>query len=278
MDKISAILGVLLLLAGTTGLTLATEGGQPTPAEFRDLVRQYQEAGKQPVGKRLRPAVNQQGVEQFNRAVTLQSKKGASAGDLKEAARLYQAAAAAGIPQASTNLALLYLEGKGVKKDVKRAIALLNNASGKYDIQADLVLARLYLLGKEVKGDEKKGEWHLNRAARAGNQNAIKALAEYREWKKNEMALKEYQELMKKVQQNQFKPQTTTPLPPTTAPEQTADSPLKPQPSAPQFPVIPGQLFLGGKSSFSSALPMPQARPVVNKVPTGDSALPQPAK
>jgi len=190
---------ILTLLTFSADGLCAAENRVPTPEEFKPLIRQYNASGTfiAPQPTRHIP----KSVEQFNRAVTLHTGKNPSARDLKEAAVLYQAASEAGMPQAETNLALLYLEGKGVKKDVRKALALLNAASAKNNSQADIALARLYLIGKDVPKDEKKAESLLNKAAKVGNQNAVKMLAEYKEWKKkNDLAMKQYQDLMKQVQ------------------------------------------------------------------------------
>ena len=133
-----------------------------------------------------------------------------------------------------------------MKKDVKKALSLLNTASKKNIPQADVALARLYLTGKDVKRDEKKGEWHLDKAAKTGDQNAKKMLADYKEWKKKtDLAMKQYQEILKKAQFNQIKPQVSSvpPLPPITAAQPPTGLPFQPAP----FPVIPGQAYLGGK-------------------------------
>lgn len=232
----SALPKVLMLLFYSGGLALAAETRVPTPEEFKEQVRQYNESGRFPGSQPARPvrAPVPLAVEQFQRAVSLHSKRNAIPSELKEAASLYQAASDAGMPQASANLALLYLEGKGVKKDAKKAVSLLNMASKKNIPQADMMLARLYLTGKDVKRDDKKGEWHLNKAAKTGDQNAVKMLAEYKEWKKkNEQAMKQYQELLKKAQIEMDKSR--------------ASSITAPQPPLPwaQFPVIPGQAYLG---------------------------------
>lgn len=239
-----------LLLTSATLLSAAESARIPTPEEFREQVKQYNQRSVTAHGQNVR---QQKGVEQYNRAVTLHSKKNASAAELKEAAQLYQEAANAGIIQAEVNLALLYLEGKGLKKDVKKGQALLNAAAKKGEPQADLALARLYLSGKEVKQDEKKGEFHLNRAAKSGNQSAVKMLADYKEWKKkNAQAMKEYQEVLKRAQLNQAasqsvaKPQIT----PQIKPAVTLQELLHPAPTELRLPVLPGYAYLGANPLF----------------------------
>jgi TPR repeat protein len=272
MPKISATLStavITMTLLSFAPLSSA-ENRTPTPEEFKELVRKYNESGASPVLQR-QPQLPK-GAEEFNRAVALHTKKNPSAKELKEAAALYQTALDAGIVQASTNLALLYLDGKGVKKDVKKALTLLNSASAKNETQADLTLARLYLNGTDVKRDEKKGEALLNKAAKTGNPNATKMLADYKEWKKkNELAMKEYQELMKKMQLTQVKPGGTSLQPLQIMPQ---------PPAALQFPVIPGYAYVSDRKpsmpNFLAPQPQKPLQPL-NILPQG-GATPPPLK
>lgn len=283
MRRITGVLltNALMLLACSAGYVHAAETHVPTPEEFREQVRQFNESGEYLERQRMRPvpAPASKAVEQYKRAVSLHTKKGASSSELKEAASLYQAASDAGIPQASTNLALLYLEGKGVKKDVKKALSLLNMASKKNIPQADIALARLYLTGKDVKRDEKKGEWHLDKAAKTGDRNAKKMLTDYKEWKKKtELAMKQYQEILKKAQVTMGKPQVTSmpPLPTNIAPQPPAGLPFQPTP----FPVIPGRAYLGMNQTSTPIVssPSPRSAPDVTVVPTGNTVVSQPVK
>ena len=271
----------LMLLACSAGYVPAAETRTPTPEEFRELVRKYNESGNIR-GQSTRPVTTQQSkaFEQYSRAVTLHTKKDATPSELKEAASLYQAASDAGMTEASNNLAMMYLEGKGVKKDVKKSLALLNAASKKGVTQADIMLARMYLTGKDVKMDEKKGAFHLNKAAKTGNPNAVKNLAEYLEWKKkNEQAMKQYQELLKKAQLHQIKPQVSSPTPLSviTIPQPSTALPLQPAPEPP-FSVIPGNSYFSVTQPFTPAVTAPQSAPVVNVVPKRDATDSQPEK
>jgi hypothetical protein len=258
------VLITIMTLLAFSAADLLAENRVPTPEEFKEMVRQHNESGKSIAPQPARQVPK--AVEQFNRALALHTKKGASAHELKEAATLYQAASEAGLSQAATNLALLYLEGKGVKKDVKKALSLLHSASAKNDAQADIALARLYLTGTDVKKDEKKGESLLTKAAKGGNQNAVKMLAEYREWKKkNEKAMKEYQDIMKQLQAQQNKQRTIPPL-----------QLMPPQsPATIPYPVIPGYEYVSGKrpSMPNFIAPSPQLPPqALNVLPPGTTA------
>jgi len=260
----SQMLSIVIMLACSTTLQ-AAETRTPTPEEIREQLRRYNESGT--VMAPLQPRQAPAHVEQFNRAVSLHTRKNPTARELKEAAALYQAAADAGIPQAATNLALLYLEGKGVKKDVKKGVALLNSASAKNETQADIALARLYLTGRDVKKDEKKGEALLNKAAKAGNQNAVKMLAEYREWKKkNELAMKQYQDLMKQVQAAQNKPAA--------APQPFQLLPRPPRVIDSRFPLIPGYTFLTAhQAPMPSFIDVAAQPPVFKVIPDGNDGF-----
>jgi hypothetical protein len=264
----------LLFLACSAGLLQAAETRTPTPEEFRELVRKYNESGGAGLNPRNRPPVPQQSLaaDQYNQAVTLHTKKDVSARELKEAAALYQAASDGGIAEASVNLALLYLEGKGVRKDSKKALSLLNSASQKGVSQADVMLARLYLTGKDVKMDEKKAEALLNKAIKAGNQNAVKMLAEFKEWKKkNEKAMKEFQEMLKKAQASPGASKQLNLTPPS-----PANFPMLPV-IEPPFPVIPGRSYLAVNNYFPNIVPPPQSQPVT-VTPKIEASTPQPVK
>jgi hypothetical protein len=140
-----------------------------------------------------------------------------------------------------------------------------------------VALARLYLTGTDVKKDEKKGEALLNKAVKAGNQNAAKILAEYREWKKkNELAMKEYQELMKKVQLTQNKPGAPGAMPPLQLFPQSP--PTLPYPyKAPelQFPVIPGYTYVAASQTAPRAVA--SQSPVISITPQANTSQ-QPLK
>ncbi len=276
---IAVVTYALLALACSPGHLHAAETRTPTPEEFREQVRQYSESGKSLEVPRRRPVTTQppKAVEQFNRALSLQIKKDASPSELREAAALYQAAIDAGISQASNNLALLYLEGKGVKKDVNKALSILYAASQKSDPHADIALAKLYLIGKDVKKDEKKGEWHLNKAAKTGDKNSVKMLAEYKEWKKkNELAMKQFQELVKKSQTSQINPQLSSQPP--LATQSSTGFPYQPKTAVLPFSVIPGQPYLLGNKSFNHLDSSSHTTPVFDVGTKGATIVPQPDK
>lgn len=243
----------LLALLCAAGTVQGAETRTPTPEEVREVLRRASETGSVPVqrpparqtARQTAPAKPPQAVEQYNKAVTIHTGKSPSASELKEAAALYQAALDGGVPEAGVNLALMYQDGTGVKKDLKKTLALLNAASKKGVSQADVMLARLYLLGSGVKADGKKGEELLKKAVRAGNQNAGKMLAEYREWKKKSTQFT-YQ--LKEVSKG----------------DGTAPFSLTPQPQSsipPGFPVIPGQAYLEKQRPFAPVLPPVAAQP-----------------
>ena len=203
MGKSTIILVAMMIMLSFNAVTVISADKFPTPEEFQEQVRKYNESGGSLGNLRNRfvPPQMPKAAEQFNKAVTIHNNKKATPSELKEAASLYQAASDAGIPQASMNLAMLYLDGKGVKKDVKKAVFLLESASKKDVVEADMALASLFLNGKDVKRDEKKGEGYLNKAVKTKNPNAVKMLADYKDWKKkNELAMKQLQENIKKMQ------------------------------------------------------------------------------
>ncbi len=230
----------------------AEESRVPSPEEFKKIIQQYNQNGKLPEIQREQ----NKGVDQFNRALALHTKKNASPGDLKEAAALYQAASDAGIVPAKTNLAMIYIDGKGGKKDIKKAVALLNSASKLNDSQADVLLARLYLNGTDVKPNISKGEALLNKAVKAGNQNAVKMLAEYKELKKkNELSKKEYDELVKKLMASKA-----------ASDARKITFPFGDGGRLEEIPVIPGYKFLKAPGQFNyQATPKAPPLPAVSE-------------
>jgi TPR repeat protein len=75
---------------------------------------------------------------EFHVAWELEQKK-----DYRNAAKLYRDLAAHGNPYAQTNLAKLYLRGKGVRRDDNRAKALLKKAAAQGDEEARRILSAL---------------------------------------------------------------------------------------------------------------------------------------
>jgi len=86
--------------------------------------------------------------------------------DLKKAAGIYQHAAEAGSQPARHNLALLRLEGSGVRRDTTSAIALLEvNASEDY-LPSTLKIAEIHYFGcEDIPRDFTKAIPHLKAAA-----------------------------------------------------------------------------------------------------------------
>jgi hypothetical protein len=95
-------------------------------------------------------------------------------------------------------------------------------------------------------------------------------LAEYKEWKKkNEIAMKQYQDLMKQVQMNQNKPGTPVAMP---------SFQFMPQaPESLSFPVIPGYAHVSDRKpplpNFLAASPQRPPQPF-NILPQGTPVTP----
>ncbi len=94
--------------------------------------------------------------------------------------------------EAQYQLAILFLNGKGVKKSVTRAELLLKKST-KQSSQAAFLLGSLYYKGKQLAKNEEKAKYYLNIAASGGNKRAESLL----------LAIK-----TKKVNSNRIKPQT----------------------------------------------------------------------
>jgi len=83
---IAVVTSALLALPCSAGNLLAAETRTPTPEEFREQVRQYTESGKNLELPRRRPVTVQppKAVEQFNRALSLHTKRESVGSSLKE--------------------------------------------------------------------------------------------------------------------------------------------------------------------------------------------------
>ncbi len=101
-----------------------------------------------------------------------------------EAARLYAAArpgmekmAADNTPQAMTDLATMYLYGRGCDKDYRKAFTLLNNAANCDYVPAMADLAGMYMNGYGIPPNPEAARKLLLRAAMAGLPEAMVGLA-----------------------------------------------------------------------------------------------------
>ncbi|PUE66576.1 tetratricopeptide repeat protein [Arcobacter caeni] len=75
-------------------------------------------------------------------------------------------------PQAMHELALIYLKGDGIAKNINKAQELLKKASDLGNAESTYILAKLYLSNKTIFFDEKKA---YNTFVDAANQNHAKA-------------------------------------------------------------------------------------------------------
>lgn len=98
--------------------------------------------------------------------------------DLSGAVSLYERAAKEDDKYALNNLAVCYLMGKGIKKDVKQAIKYFTRAVKMGDDFAMLNLADCYAVGNGVHRNERKAFELYKQAADKGNADGIKSLAD----------------------------------------------------------------------------------------------------
>ncbi|MEO7744307.1 MAG: tetratricopeptide repeat protein [Usitatibacter sp.] len=92
----------------------------------------------------------------------------APAPDFRRAFQLYERAAQQGYPMAQSNLATLYLFGRGVKRDPDRALEWSMKAAEKGNIVSQARLGAMYLAGDGVQQDSLKAEYWLVKAAGQG--------------------------------------------------------------------------------------------------------------
>ncbi len=90
-------------------------------------------------------------------------------GDYAGAAQAWESKAAQSDPEAMTNLALLYLKGLGVKRDLGKAAALYERAAQLGFVIAQYNLANLYYDGQGVSRDKKQAARWYTAAAQGGH-------------------------------------------------------------------------------------------------------------
>ena len=107
--------------------------------------------------------------------------------DAKAAAYL-KSATDLGHKRAANELANCYYEGAGVAKNLATARELFNNAAALDNAAGDVNLGAMMILGEGGTNEVGKGFALIERAARAGNEHAVKHLADIKtvvkQWKK----------------------------------------------------------------------------------------------
>lgn len=135
-------------------------------------------AGVEPASSRAGEAVDQgQGGNAEAAAWTLQGAAAFQQGNYQEAIPLLKKAAAAGNPEGQTLLAVSYIQGFGVKKDLREALKWVRRASAQGEPGSQVLLAVFYLEGKLVKKDVAKAKGLLQSAAAKGSPEAQQILA-----------------------------------------------------------------------------------------------------
>lgn len=94
-------------------------------------------------------------------------------GDFGEAKQLYEKAGEKGY----SGLGRLYMEGAGVKKDIKKAIDYLTKAAALGDSDAEVALGELFSNGNDVEIDYNKALYWNNEAVNHGNSEGMVNLA-----------------------------------------------------------------------------------------------------
>lgn len=126
-------------------------------------------------GKTLQKSGNQEGanadVQQGEAArLTFAGKEASSNGDFQQAVTFYLQAAELGDAEAQYDLGLLYMEGKGVKKDEKAAAGWIQKAADQGHNEATRKLAWCYLYGRGVKQSLTKSVKLSQQASGKGDQ------------------------------------------------------------------------------------------------------------
>ncbi len=98
-------------------------------------------------------------------------------GDNKQEVNLVKKDAEKGLPKAQYNLAFMYYNGEGVKKDYKQAVNWFKKAAEQGYSNAQFGLASMYNSGRGVKKDYKQAVNWFKKAAEQGLQEAQYNLA-----------------------------------------------------------------------------------------------------
>lgn len=107
--------------------------------------------------------------------ILAEARKVGAAGDTTSQIGLLEQAGFQGSGQAFYELARVYLNGDGVKKDPETAVGYLNKAAGMEHVESIRVLGWLYLLGTGVPKDAAYGEQLLAKAA----ESSVRAQREF---------------------------------------------------------------------------------------------------
>ncbi len=87
-------------------------------------------------------------------------------GDYGKAMEILQPLAKTGDPDAQYYVGTLYVDGLGVKPDVKKGLALLEKAVQNKNRQAAIFLGKMYLSGRGVPLDTQKGTEYMALSAK----------------------------------------------------------------------------------------------------------------
>ncbi|WP_353172181.1 tetratricopeptide repeat protein [Acinetobacter rudis] len=98
--------------------------------------------------------------------------------DYKEAFIWYSRAATQGDAKSQYNLAIMYLNGYGIEKDLVKAVKSYRKAAEQGDSDSQLQLGIRYLQGEGVKTDLKIAEFWFRKATENGNTEAIEYIKE----------------------------------------------------------------------------------------------------
>ena len=105
---------------------------------------------------------------------------GAVEGGARAAFSWYSSAAEAGFMPAKFNLATMYYEGQGTKRDMAKAFQLYSEIADTGDGDALFMVGRMYYEGLGVEKDQGKGFEFFGRAAAAGSRIAQELVEDIR--------------------------------------------------------------------------------------------------
>jgi len=146
-------------------LALMYATGKGVKTDESKAIQWYEKAAKQDMG-----------ISAYNLGQLYHAKGTQDSHAYTKAKYWYEKAIALNVKEAYANLATLYLEAKGVKKDIVKALTLLEKGASLGNIVAKVNAGRLYAWGEGITHDKMKAYENFKKALQAGESEASEYL------------------------------------------------------------------------------------------------------
>ena len=155
-------------------LAFALPAGPATAGPFEDALAAYQRGDYKTAAKLFQPLAEQgYPAAQFNLAVMYRNGRGVRRDDAK-AFKLYRRVAEQGDAAAQFNIGLMYDAGQGVRQDSVRALRWYRKAARQGIADAQVNLGVAYLKGEGISRNYVRAHMWSSLAARQGHEGARK--------------------------------------------------------------------------------------------------------